>query len=121
MLPHACAPHSLSAGLRTLSLQFDAWQQLPPALLQATQLQQLDLWGNLWLRSSEAELRQLLQALPKLQLLDLEDTGIDEGTSATLKVAAAARGLMIQLPDLTQTKFQRHEARLQKRLNGTQQ
>jgi len=72
--------------------------ELPPALLQATRLQRLDLSSNRNLRPFEAELRQLLQALPDLQQLDLTYTGIGEDTAAALKAVAAERGLAVQLP-----------------------
>lgn len=71
--------------------------ELPPALLQATRLQRLDLSSNRNLRPFEAELRQLLQALPDLQLLDLTDTGIEAAAAAALTAAAAERGLTVQV------------------------
>jgi len=68
---------------------------LPPALLQSTRLQRLSLRGNCRLNPSEAELRQLLHALPELQLLNLAGTGIDPGTAAALRAMAAERGLTV--------------------------
>ena len=86
-----------SVGLRTLSLSRNALRELPPALMQGTRLQQLDLRGNERLRASEAELRQLLQALPDLQLLDLTDTGIGEDSAEAVRAAAAERGVTVQV------------------------
>ena len=58
-------------------------------------LQHLSLAGNWDIRPSEAELRQLLQALPELRSLNLTHTGIDAAASVALKAAAAERGLKV--------------------------
>jgi len=68
---------------------------LPPALLQATRLQRLSLRGNCRLRPSEAELQQLLRALPELQLLNLAGTDMDDDVAETLSAAAMERGLAL--------------------------
>ncbi|KAI7843023.1 hypothetical protein COHA_003355 [Chlorella ohadii] len=89
------------SGLRTLSLAGNDLQQLPPAVLQAARLQQLVLQGNRRLSPSGAQLWQLLQALPELQLLNLAGTGIGEDAANMLKAAAAERGLTVGLRDAT--------------------
>ncbi len=96
---HASRPTPSHAGLQTLSLPSNHLPQLPSALLDATRLQRLDLWGNKFMFPSETELRQLLHALPNLQWLNLDDTGITRASAEALKAAAAARGMTVLLPD----------------------
>ena len=96
---HASRPTPSHAGLQTLSLPGNHLPQLPSALLDATRLQRLDLWGNKFMFPSETELRQLLHVLPNLQWLNLDDTGIARASAEALKAAAAARGMTVLLPD----------------------
>ncbi|KAI7838209.1 hypothetical protein COHA_008003 [Chlorella ohadii] len=83
------------SGLRTLCLPDNDLRDLPPALLQATRVQHLELRGNQGLRPSAAELQLLLQALPELQQLNLRQTGICEDAAAALRATAAERSLTV--------------------------
>jgi len=96
-----CNLAPLPAGLRTLSLAGNDLQQLPPAVRQAWRVQQSWRQGNRRWGPSGAQLWQLLQALPELQLLNLAGTGIGEDAANMLKAAAAERGLTVGLRDAT--------------------
>lgn len=70
------------------------------------------------LKASEAALLDLLQALPRLRLLDLSCTGIDQGAAEALKAAAATvPGLTawvpLDLPALREELYNRMRARLE--------
>ncbi len=100
----SAGPHSLHvhcnlcpAGLRSLGLNHINLRELPPTLLGATRLQSLNLQHNPDMRLTTAEVQQLLQALPKLQLLKLRHTGITPAAATALRAAAKARGLTVLL------------------------
>ncbi len=79
------------AGLREVDLSRNSFTRLPPTLLGASALEGLELSGCRQLTLTAEEAEQLLQALPRVRVVELGGTASEPEVVAQLEHGLAKR------------------------------